>query len=53
MFYCIKLNKSRDEGTDGKGVKSLSLQTTENQIDRENKTILDEGGLYTFKVIFE
>ena len=47
------MNIFSDEGTDSKGVKSLSLQTTENQIDREDKTILDEGGLYTFKVVFE
>ena len=31
-------------------MKRLSLRTTEKRIDREQESILQEGGLYTFKV---
>ena len=44
MFCYSEENKSSD------GVLTLSLQTSNTLIDRENSQILKEGGLYTFTV---
>ena len=50
FLKCDKIPFFSEENKSADGVLTLSLQTSENQIDRENSQILKEGGLYTFTV---